>query len=272
MIKKIVEFLKIATKVAEEGRDKVKDINFKGTEISSVVTETDKAISKLFKEFVEANFSDVDYIIIDEESLAGLTFEEIKKHEYQFVIDPIDGTHPYALGMPFYGISVGILKNCKPFMGGIALPANNEILYSDGETTHTIKNVNMENESDAVLVNKVNDKLAVVFGDTWAVKINDNYNPNDRTILSVYSVVYTVYYMITNSVKGYYFNVYIWDIAGSWNMLQLMGFELYNYHTKEKLEIFDEDNFDGKTFKMKDLHILCREKDFDYLKSIADLR
>ena len=52
--------------------------------IGSLVTEVDLNISRKFKEFVEENFSDLNYMIIDEESvsqLKGRVFEKAEETE-----------------------------------------------------------------------------------------------------------------------------------------------------------------------------------------------
>lgn len=139
MIEKIVEFLTTAGKFADDNQKKISTTSFKAEQVCSVVTETDLEVSRMFKAFVETNFSSLSHVIVDEETLSSLgedKFATVSASEYQFVIDPIDGTHTYALGMPEYGISVGVMKNCRPLIGGICLPALGEILYSDGETVY----------------------------------------------------------------------------------------------------------------------------------------
>ena len=64
--------------------------------------------------------------IIDEE--AGIID---KKSEYTWVFDPIDGTSNYASGLPMYGVIIGLLKDWKPLIGAIALPAFGEIYYAE---------------------------------------------------------------------------------------------------------------------------------------------
>ena len=70
--------------------------------------------SKAFKKFAKENFSDLNYVIIDEESiddLEGDLFQQIANTEYQFILDPIDGTLNYSSGLPFYGILLSVFKN-----------------------------------------------------------------------------------------------------------------------------------------------------------------
>lgn len=52
-----------------------------------------------------------------------------KKGEYNWVLDPLDGTKAYVSGLPFWGVSVCLLKENKPTVAVIYLPTFNE-LYS----------------------------------------------------------------------------------------------------------------------------------------------
>lgn len=274
MIEKIVEFLKEAAIVVRENQQQFTHTSFKEERVGSVVTETDVIISRMFKKFIEENFSALNYIIIDEENLSDLgddKFAAVTASEYQFVIDPIDGTHTFALGIPDYAVSVGILHYGKPWLGAICLPAIGDILYTDSREIYWMKDIYSASSQTKILQKQELSRLAVIFGNDWFVKINDNYDNKTETILSFYSAVVHLYYMITQRGKGYYFGSYIWDMAGCWPMLKLMGFEFYNYSDKRKLDFFSADDFTAK-FKIADLHIICRSNDFERLKLITDLR
>lgn len=187
------------------------------------------------------------------------------------MIDPIDGTHTYALKMPDYAISVGVMKNCRPYLGCICLPSLGELLYFDGEKIHWLQNIYEETCSDTIIEKSELPALSIIFGNEWFVKINDFYNPRQDTIMSHYACVVHFYYMITKRAKAYYFGSYLWDIAGAWPMLQALGFEFYEYKTARTIEMFNPHNFNSK-LRIKALAIACQEKDFDYLKKITDLR
>ena len=80
------------------------------------VTDVDEAISKEMFHFLSAKFPEDDYC--SEESadtpepvpLAG---------EFAWVLDPVDGTNNYAVGVPECGISLGLLRNGVPVYGFI---------------------------------------------------------------------------------------------------------------------------------------------------------
>jgi histidinol-phosphatase len=47
---------------------------------------------------------------------------------YTWVIDPIDGTTYFALGMPLFGTLIGLLWNSEPVLGVIRFPAQGETI------------------------------------------------------------------------------------------------------------------------------------------------
>jgi len=51
-------------------------------------------------------------------------------NEYTWVIDPIDGTSNFIRGLGLSAISVGLLKNAKPYIGVIYFPYRNEMFWA----------------------------------------------------------------------------------------------------------------------------------------------
>lgn len=80
------------------------------------VTEVDETIShELFAELAAA-FPDDDYC--SEESENDET-ERPLDAEFAWILDPVDGTNNYAVGIPECGISLGLLRNGAPAYGFI---------------------------------------------------------------------------------------------------------------------------------------------------------
>jgi histidinol phosphatase-like enzyme (inositol monophosphatase family) len=50
--------------------------------------------------------------------------------EYQWIIDPIDGTKSFIHGVPFYSVLVALTKNRQPLLGVMNFPAMNEVIYA----------------------------------------------------------------------------------------------------------------------------------------------
>lgn len=50
--------------------------------------------------------------------------------EWRWVLDPIDGTASFSLGVPLFGTLVGLLRHGTPVVGVVHLPAIGETLYA----------------------------------------------------------------------------------------------------------------------------------------------
>lgn len=131
--------LKKATKIANQKLGKVKG---KTKKDNSILTEVDLEIGTLIageikKAFPQHNTIDEETGVIDNGS------------EFTWITDPIDGTTNYALGIPLYGIMIGLLKNNKPIAGGISLPEFKEIYLAEKNKGATCngKNIHVTHET-----------------------------------------------------------------------------------------------------------------------------
>lgn len=272
-IKIFLDFMKQAGEIALKNQKDTDNLDhhFKSERVSDIVTLTDIQISELFKDFVKDHIEE-DYIIIDEETIKdikGDKFEEAEKHEYQIVLDPIDGTLPYSQDMPLYGVSIGILKNMKPYAGMVYAPSLKELVYSDNKTSYLIKDIFNEKEKQYDLKN-IDNKSRVIFPNPWLGRLDEkSLNRNNYILLNLYSAVVHGMYMASGRARAYYFCVYIWDLAGVWYILKSVGMGVFNANNGKELLEFSKLTFDEK-LKIKDPHIICFKEDFEYLKSIIE--
>ena len=89
-----------------------------------LVTENDLKLEKFISAEMRKKFP--DFTIIGEE----FSNDADKTLNY-FVIDPIDGTINYAMGLEVWGIQIGCVKNGEPFASVIMLPATNELYFAE---------------------------------------------------------------------------------------------------------------------------------------------
>lgn len=70
--------------------------------------------------------------------------------EYTFVIDPLDGTNNFVLGMPDFAISIGLLKNDVAILGVIYNPILNNIYSAEKGKGAFLngKKIHVNDESD----------------------------------------------------------------------------------------------------------------------------
>ena len=89
---------------------------------STPVTEADKATEQALRN-----------IIMQQHSEDGIIGEEFSTHqsgaEYQWILDPIDGTKSFINGMPLFGVLIGLLHHGKPIMGAMIMPALKQVFF-----------------------------------------------------------------------------------------------------------------------------------------------
>lgn len=117
-INEIFEFITaFSTRAGEFVRELVKEkFSKEEKKDQSFVTEVDLKVEDLLRESVLENFP--DHGIMGEER-AGIAPEA----DFQWIIDPIDGTQNLVHGIPTYGIVVGCYYKNRPIAGAINHPA-----------------------------------------------------------------------------------------------------------------------------------------------------
>jgi len=77
-------------------------------------------------------------VIMKEFPEHGIIGEEFGIHneraEYQWVLDPIDGTKSFICGTPLFGTLIALLKNGNPILGVINLPVISQFLIGDNSS------------------------------------------------------------------------------------------------------------------------------------------
>jgi len=89
----------------------------------SPVTQADRQAETLMRERIGTAFPD-DTIIGEEHGTTE------GSSDYQWVLDPIDGTKSFIAGVPLYSVLVGVLHNDVSVIGVIHIPGLDETVYA----------------------------------------------------------------------------------------------------------------------------------------------
>ena len=108
--------------VLMNGYGNVRHIRQKG--VIDLVTEFDKRSEEVILSFIQQEFP--GHSILAEESGPN----EITS-EYQWLIDPLDGTTNFAHGIPIFSVSIGLLRNNAPLLGVVYDPFRNEMFSAE---------------------------------------------------------------------------------------------------------------------------------------------
>lgn len=148
-ILELTNFCKMLTDVSGKNIRKYfrSNINIETKSDDSPVTIADKSTEEKLRELIMKEFP--SYGILGEE------FGQYNKEaEYQWLLDPIDGTKSFICGTVTFGTLISLTKNGKPVIGVFHQPILNEFLI--GDNSQTFLNDNLVKVKD---VNKIEDAV-----------------------------------------------------------------------------------------------------------------
>ena len=135
----INEFIKFGNKLANNSRKISLNFFKKNIYIRS------KSKSK-FDPVTEADISTQNYINnsikrkFPTHSIVGEENSQIKDNEYEWCIDPIDGTRSFIAGFPTWGTLISLSKNGKVILGIVDIPALDERYIGYKKISYKITN------------------------------------------------------------------------------------------------------------------------------------
>lgn len=99
------------------------DVTYKGKGKADPVTEADRAVEAYLTEAVAARFP--GHVVLGEE---GQEPAADATPDFEWIVDPVDGTLNFINRLPFFGISIGVLHRRRPVAGALLFPVTGELL------------------------------------------------------------------------------------------------------------------------------------------------
>jgi myo-inositol-1(or 4)-monophosphatase len=106
-------------------KEKIMEVFDKNNGTGNYATIADTEAEDLIIRIIQANPNLKDHGILAEESGSNSATSD-----FQWIIDPIDGTQNFKNGMTDFGISIGVVHENEPVVGVIAMPGLNHILVA----------------------------------------------------------------------------------------------------------------------------------------------
>lgn len=232
----------------------------------SVITEADLEVSALAHR-VFAPLKEQGHLILDEETAdaTGTPSSLLDSHDFIWAIDPIDGTSSYAMGLPSYAISLGLLYKGQPLMGGVYNPAT-DTLFIHGEQRPLLMQRPFGTNVHTEPLNMMRKTDGHVFFDVISGKAIKKYNlktlPADITASNAMAV--GLANVAAGRLMGSYFKAALWDLAGAWPLLKNTGVGVFNLNTGALLKTITPDLLTPDWY-FKDPYIACNP---DFFKDI----
>jgi myo-inositol-1(or 4)-monophosphatase len=185
--------------------------NFKSDH--SLVTKADIEIDKLITDELKNQFP--DDLLLSEELFPRYHSGSELTHRL-WVIDPLDGTTNFTLGLPFWGISLALLENGRPALAVINFPMLNELFTAvRGKGAH-LNGSKLRIQPDKYKETSFFTCCSRTFR-RYKVEI-----PYKTRILGCAS--YTFCSVARNSaVLGFEATPKVWDIAAAWLVIEETG-------------------------------------------------
>ncbi len=248
----------------------------------SLVTKIDPANEAFLRE----KLTDGGEFFFGEESLdaKGKAKEEVRQlQEYvkeafkgrTWVVDPIDGTAPFAHHLPLWGISIGYMDGGILRDGAIALPDLGQCFLTKGDSVMMATNITAP-------VEEWKWHLLPQPADGWdpgrMITLGQRFTryntiPFKNPLLTPGSAVHSLSCLLTGNAIAYIGHVKLWDIAGVLPMLCRLGFkqQLLNgaFMTENVTadQVFVLDVASEYCWVLKDTFISARPNVLSYVRS-----
>jgi fructose-1,6-bisphosphatase/inositol monophosphatase family enzyme len=239
----------------------------------SVLTKADVEISNLSHRVISDLLKTSDHILIDEEDIENTKYlnkSYLEATSFIWVLDPIDGTRAFSNRMPNFGISIGLLKDLKPWLGMVYFPMFCELFYSDGKNSFFVQKAFTKSEKKVVITpidQQITRQSIFICNDSFSEKFDWNFS--DCQLMSPLCAVLSLCWPAIDRGCGAFFGAKIWDFAGSWPIFLSAGLGLRSYQTGEEIRKLDIELFarwSEEPWKLKKYYILSSERNFPLLR------
>ena len=248
----------------------------------SLVTEIDPANEAFLREKLTGDGE----LFLGEESLdaKGKADEEVRRlKEYveaalegrTWVVDPIDGTAPFAHHLPLWGISLGYMDGGILWDGAIALPDLGQCFLTKGDNVMMATNI-------AAPVAQWHWQTLPQPADGWdpgrMITLGQRFTrhntiPFKNPLLTPGSAVHSLSCLLTGNAIAYIGHVKLWDIAGVLPMLCRLGFQqqlLNGAFMTENVSrdgVFDLDMASETSWALKDTFVSAMPEVLKYVRT-----
>jgi myo-inositol-1(or 4)-monophosphatase len=238
----------------------------------SIITLADKAISKLARARLSDFLKNPEHILVDEEDTGIIEYLEQKRLDqssFIWALDPIDGTRLYAIRIPLFGISIGLIKDLKPWLGVVYFPMLKELFYCDGTEAYFVQDAFGPNETKTRIVpldEELSARSLFFCNDTFFEKFY--WNDKDFHIMIHACAVVNLCWPTVGRGVGCFLKCHLWDFAGSWPIIQRAGMDMRRISDGRILDKVEADLFSREPiWHMKEYYLISSERHFQQILS-----
>jgi len=134
----------------------------------TLVTQADLEIQSFLEESIGRRFPEFHFVHEENQSE---NFRDIDNTSRLVIIDPVDGTAVYSMGLPTWSISVGFFEGYEPRYGFVYSPGCDMFFYNDdqgsylnGEPVKVDRGMVIDNETNLFVTAELFQKFRIRFG------------------------------------------------------------------------------------------------------------
>lgn len=194
--------------------------------------ESEKAILKILKnEFPSYNIWSEECGYFD------------KKSDYTFVLDPLDGTNNFVLGIPQFSVALALLYKKEPVYSIIYNPVTEQLFHAErGKGAYlNNKRIKVNNVSD-VKKSSVSYMTTYINSKGYKIKLFANlYKLNIKRLLENWSMALDFCMLASGKIEAIILNrSELYDYIAGKLIAQEAGAKITGFNGKDKLEKYDE--------------------------------
>jgi fructose-1,6-bisphosphatase/inositol monophosphatase family enzyme len=202
----------------------------------------------------------------DKQSSRHFGQKQLEAAQYLWTLDPIDGTRAFSNRIPLFGISIGLLRELRPWLGAVYFPVLGELFYCDGESAYFVQNAFTAGEKRVRIlpVDQEITRQSVFFGNDALFKKYDWNFDLCQLMLPACAVIDFCWPSIGRGA-GCLFDSYIWDFGGSWPIARAAGLDIRSIKTGQTIERLEPGLFHGHgalTWRLKENCLLSSQRNF----------
>lgn len=204
--------------------------------INNLVTEVDKLAEERIISIICSHFP--DHTIISEE-----TGTIDHQSEYQWIIDPIDGTVNFAHGIPLCCVSIALKKGPDLVLGAVYNPMMNELFFAERGKGALLNDqpIHVSRKSDFSRA-----CLVTGFPYQWPeakehpIKVFERFIMQGLPVRRLGSAAIDLCWVACGRFDGFWeYNLNAWDVAAGYLIIEEAGGKITNF-SNEPYDVFDK--------------------------------
>lgn len=224
--------------------------------INNLVTEVDKHSEKAIIDIIRKNYP--GHSIISEE-----VGEMLQESDYQWIIDPIDGTVNFAHGIPICCVSIGLKHKDELLLGAVYNPMMNELFFAEkGKGAY----LNDKPISVSSKTNFAKACLVTGFPYKWPnssehpIRVFERFILEGLPVRRLGSAAIDLCWVACGRFDGFWeYNLSSWDVAAGYLIVQEAGGRITNFDGAP-YSVFDKETLATNGHIHEDMLRLIRNK------------